>query len=684
MSTVALSNGMGLTPAMGFNTWNKFGCNIDEALLKETAQLLIDTGLKDKGYSYVNLDDCWMERNRTADGRLVEDPIKFPSGLKALGEYLHGLGFKFGIYSSAGYATCEKYPASLGMEELDAQTWANWGVDYLKYDNCYTDGTPPEMRYPPMRDALNGTGRPMLYSICEWGLNNPGGWAREVGNSWRTTPDIRDEWTSVMEIVEVNGRRWRYGRRGGWNDPDMLEVGNGGMSGEEYRSHMSLWCVMKAPLLIGCDLKGLEIGGEILNLLGNEEVLSVNQDALGRQARRVWSSALEGGRGGMEGMGVKSAIMVPCERTEEGEGDDVDAVFWAVEPAAEEVVKMKVDKGGVPTATAALDTRAREAEVVTLRLLAKDGGDADLSLCLAVADQGLDEKQGLEMGEEEEEEEGDVAAISRSMLLRGSAGGEEDKATTAKKAEVVSFPDTGMGVALEPCVCFPSSVSSSSAAATRQQWLRDGSMLMPVTAPHLCLSVVRSTLNILNTGIAIELVACNETREVQQWTIKEKTTTVVNERGKDIGKWGDQAGGLMTENMGEISPDFSQSSSSSSALPQLLINNWQQQCLAPETDAPPGAQEIWMGPLSDNAVVVLLFNRSPVANRISARWSDLGLVKGGREGGGGEDEKEKVIYDVRDLWARKTLSTEAVREGIMEWEVPGHGVALFKLTPVVV
>lgn len=652
--------------------------------MKETAQLLIDTGLRDMGYSYVNLDDCWMERNRTADGRLVEDPIKFPSGLKALGDYLHGLGFKFGIYSSAGYATCEKYPASLGVEELDAQTWADWGVDYLKYDNCNTDGTSPEMRYPPMRDALNGTGRPVLYSICEWGLDNPGGWAREVGNSWRTTPDIRDEWASVMEIAEVNGRRWRYGGRGGWNDPDMLEVGNGGMSEDEYRSHMSLWCVMKAPLLIGCDLRGLEVGGEILNLLGNEEVLSVNQDGLGRQARRVWSSTLEGGRGGrVRGFGGGSAIMVPCEGPEGGEGDDVDAVFWAVEPA-EEMVKVKEDEGGGgPTATAALDIRGRDAEAVTLRLLTKDGGDADVSLCLVVADQGLDEKQGLEIWEEEEDVDEDVVATSRTMLLRGSAVGEEDNITTVKEAEVVSLAGTGMVVGLESCISSPSS-SSSTAAATQQQWLRDGSMLMPVRAPHLCLAVVRSNLNILNTGIAIELAACNETREVQQWTIKEKTTTVVNERGKDRGNRGHQTDGLMTENVEEIRPDFFNSSFPSSALPQLLINNWQQQCLAPETDAPPGAQEIWMGPLSDNAVVVLLFNRSPIPSRISARWSDLGLVNRsrGREGGGGEDEKEKAIYDVRDLWARKTLSREAVREGIIEWEVPGHGVALFKLTPV--
>jgi len=565
-------------------------------------------------------------------------------------------------------------------------------VDYLKYDNCNTDGTSPELRYPPMRDALNETGRPVLYSICEWGVDNPGGWAKEVGNSWRTTPDIRDEWASVMEIVEINGRRWRYGGRGGWNDPDMLEVGNGGMSEEEYRSHMSLWCVMKAPLLIGCDLRGLEVGGEILNLLGNEEVLAVNQDGLGRQARRVWSSTLEEGwRGG--GVGGGSAIMVPCEGPEEeGGGEEGDAVFWAVEPSEVVVLNVKVGEeeaggGGGSTATAAaVGISAREAETVALRLLAKDGGDADVSLCLAVADQGVGKKQGF-LVEEEEEEDEDTAAISRSMLLRGSTVG-EDKTMIAEEA-AAAFPGAGMGVGLDPCVSSPSSSSSSStAAATQQQWLREGSMLMPVQAPHLCLAVVRSNVNILNTGIAIELAACNETHEVQQWTITEKNTVVVREGGKDDENWmQQQRDGFMTENM-EIRQASSSSSFSSSASPQLLINNWQQQCLAPETDAPPGAQEIWMGPLSDNAVVVLLFNRSPAPSRMTARWSELGLVKRNRNRGGegegeGGREEEKVMYDVRDLWARKTLSREAVREGILEWEVPGHGAALFKLMPVV-
>jgi len=199
---------------------------------------------------------------------------------------------------------------------------------------------------------------------------------------------------------------------------------------------------------------------------------------------------------------------------------------------------------------------------------------------------------------------------------------------------------------------------------------------MPVQAPHLCLAVARSNVNILNTGIAIELAACNETREVQQWTIKEKTVGG-REGRKDKENWRQQ-----TEN---VETRQASSSSSSSASPHSLINKWQQQCLAPETDAPPGAQEIWMGPLSDNAIVVLLFNRSPAPARMSAKWSELGLgnrnrKREGEEGGGGV---EKVMYDARDLWARKTLSREAVREGILEWEVQGHGAALFKLTPVV-
>ncbi|KAK3268672.1 alpha-galactosidase, variant 2, partial [Cymbomonas tetramitiformis] len=286
----ALDNGLGRTPQMGFNTWNHFGCNINENLIRATADRLVALGLRDAGYKYVNLDDCWQV-SRDAEGRIVEDPTAFPSGLKSLSDYVHSKGLLFGLYSDAGLKTCGGRPGSLGYELLDAQQYAKWGVDYLKYDNCNTDGTPPEKRYPVMRDALNATGRPIFFSMCEWGVDDPAKWAQEVGNSWRTTGDITDTFASMVSRADLTERLWRAAGPGGWNDPDMLEVGNGLMSHEEYKTHFSLWALMKAPLLIGCDL--LSITNETLEILSNKEVIAVNQDALGVQGRKVAKARLQ-------------------------------------------------------------------------------------------------------------------------------------------------------------------------------------------------------------------------------------------------------------------------------------------------------------------------------------------------------------------------------------------------------
>ena len=223
----ALDNGLGLTPQMGWNSWNKFACNINEQLIKDTIDALVSTGLAGVGYKYVNLDDCW-QYNRTADGKIVVDP-RFPNGIKPLADYAHSKGLLFGLYSDAGYKTCQGRPGSLGYEEIDAKTYAEWGVDYLKYDNCYNDGTKPEVRYPPMRDALNKSGRRIFYSMCEWGIDSPAKWAKTVGNSWRTTIDISDSWARMCNIIDLNDLCADYAAPGGWNDPDMLEVGNGGM-----------------------------------------------------------------------------------------------------------------------------------------------------------------------------------------------------------------------------------------------------------------------------------------------------------------------------------------------------------------------------------------------------------------------------------------------------------------------
>ena len=183
----ALNNGLGLKPQMGWNSWNKFACNINETLIINTIDEIVSSGLLAAGYNYINLDDCWQVSRDKTTKEIVIDSEAFPHGMKYLADYAHSKGLLFGLYSDAGYMTCQRRPGSLGYEEIDAKTYASWGVDYLKYDNCYNDLSKPEVRYPPMRDALNASGRTIFYSMCEWGINNPAKWARDVANSWRTT-----------------------------------------------------------------------------------------------------------------------------------------------------------------------------------------------------------------------------------------------------------------------------------------------------------------------------------------------------------------------------------------------------------------------------------------------------------------------------------------------------------------
>eukprot|EP00475_Leptophrys_vorax_P006738 TRINITY_DN14203_c0_g1_i1.p1 TRINITY_DN14203_c0_g1~~TRINITY_DN14203_c0_g1_i1.p1 ORF type:complete len:381 (-),score=32.53 TRINITY_DN14203_c0_g1_i1:251-1393(-) len=237
-----------------------------------------------------------------SQGRLMPSREAFPSGIKALADYVHSKGLKLGIYSDAGMFTCEGRPASLGNEAIDAATFAEWEVDYLKYDNCFSGELPIEKRYRAMRDALENTGREIFYSMCEWGLKDPATWAFDVADSWRTTFDISDTWSSMLQIADANNQWAKYAQPGGWNDPDMLEVGNGGMTTSEYRVHFSLWAMMKAPLLIGCDLQ--KMSEEAREILSNKEVIAINQDSLGVQARKVfatedlevWSGPLFGGK----------------------------------------------------------------------------------------------------------------------------------------------------------------------------------------------------------------------------------------------------------------------------------------------------------------------------------------------------------------------------------------------------
>ncbi|GMG98944.1 hypothetical protein Nepgr_000784 [Nepenthes gracilis] len=281
-----LSNGLGLTPPMGWNSWNHFACHISENMIRETADALVSTGLSKLGYKYVNIDDCWAELTRDGKGNLVPKNSTFPSGIQALADYVHSKGLKLGIYSDAGYFTCSKtMPGSLGHEEQDAQTFASWGIDYLKYDNCYNDGSKPTVRYPVMTRAIMKTGRPIFFSLCEWGDLHPALWGYAVGNSWRTTNDISDNWASMVSRADMNEYYAELARPGGWNDPDMLEIGNGGMKKDEYIVHFSIWAISKAPLLIGCDVRNLT--KETIEIIGNSEVIAVNQDPLGVQAKKV-------------------------------------------------------------------------------------------------------------------------------------------------------------------------------------------------------------------------------------------------------------------------------------------------------------------------------------------------------------------------------------------------------------
>ena len=282
------------TPPMGWNNWNTTndGPEFDEEMVLATADFFVSSGLKDAGYEYVNLDDCWALHERDEHGDLVPDPVRFPHGIKALADYVHSKGLKLGIYTSAGSHTCSPigFPGALDHEEQDALLFASYEVDYLKYDNCHNEGRDAIQRYTRMRDALLATGRPIVYSICEWGQNDPWTWAKGVGHLWRTTGDISDNWASLLKLTKQNMVLAEYAGPGHWNDPDMLEVGNGGMTDTEYRTHFGLWAIMAAPLLIGSDLR--KVTPETMEILLNTEVIAVDQDPLGVQGAPIRS---EGG-----------------------------------------------------------------------------------------------------------------------------------------------------------------------------------------------------------------------------------------------------------------------------------------------------------------------------------------------------------------------------------------------------
>lgn len=311
-TATTVSDGLALTPPMGWNSWNGLGENVSEEYIKEIADLFVTNGLKDAGYTYINLDDYWQGGRDSATGLLFAHPKRFPSGIKALSDYVHSKGLKLGIYSDAGTMTCGDQPGSFGYEEKDAKIFAEWGIDYLKYDYCYCDDyaslnndyKQAIARYKAMGDALKATGRPMVYSICEWGPRSPWLWGKEVGGHlWRTSYDVGDKWEDprnehsqigILTSIDVMCDLERFAGPGGWNDPDMLVIGlgnkgyikGGGCTEAEYRTQMSMWCMFSAPLIISCDVR--DMSPETRNILLNKDVIAIDQDPLGKQAFRVW------------------------------------------------------------------------------------------------------------------------------------------------------------------------------------------------------------------------------------------------------------------------------------------------------------------------------------------------------------------------------------------------------------
>ena len=284
---------LSLTPQMGWSSWNNFQGNINEDIIKSIADAMVASGLKDAGYTYINIDDCWHGK-RDADGFIQADPKHFPHGIKALADYVHSRGLKLGIYSDAGSETCAGRPGSLGHEYQDALQYARWGIDYLKYDWCNTTNINAQGAYQLMRDAIQAAGRPLFFSICEWGDNHPWRWAKGIGDSWRIGPDIWCSFDSphvfptyiqcsIIDCINRNDSLRSYAGPGHWNDPDMLEVGNG-LSVNQDRAHFTMWCMMASPLILGNDVRNMS--DETKAILTNRDLIAIDQDKLGVQGLR--------------------------------------------------------------------------------------------------------------------------------------------------------------------------------------------------------------------------------------------------------------------------------------------------------------------------------------------------------------------------------------------------------------
>ncbi len=366
----AAADGLALTPPMGWNSWNRFGCDVSEQLIKDAADALVTSGMKDAGYQYIVIDDCWQSA-RAADGTIVVDP-RFPSGIKALADYVHSKGLKFGLYSDAGTKTCQGRPGSLGHEAQDARTYASWGVDYLKYDWCNSEGLDQRDAYQKMSQALRATGRPIVFSMCEWGSSKPWLWGQGVGQLWRATGDIQDCWDcstswggmGVSHIVDLMADLHPYAGPGHWNDPDMLEVGNGKLTLAENRAHFSLWCLLAAPLMAGNDLRAMT--PEIREILTNAEAIAVDQDPLGVQGRRVRDEGAK--EVWMKPLADGSRAVVLFNRGSEAGPISVDWESIGLAPRTKAVVRDLWAKKDVATVSARFEVNVAGHDVAFLRI----------------------------------------------------------------------------------------------------------------------------------------------------------------------------------------------------------------------------------------------------------------------------------------------------------------------------
>ncbi len=334
VTVASASSVLAPTPPMGWNSWNGFGCNVSQDLIERTADAMASSGMQAAGYRYVNIDDCWQV-SRDASGQIVADSSHFPSGMAALASYVHNLGLKLGVYSDRGTKTCAGRPGSQDHEKQDANTYAAWGVDYLKYDNCNAT-LDQRTQYTTMQNALRASGRDIVFSICAWGFAS---WMPTTGELWRTTGDINASWGSITGNLDINAGLASSAGPGHWNDPDMLEVGNGNMTSVEYRAHFSMWAIMAAPLIAGNDLRS--ISNETLAILTAKEVIQVNQDLLGNQGMRVrddgdnevWSKVQSGvGRRAVALFnrgGAASSISVSWSEIGLGSGQAAVRDLWA-------------------------------------------------------------------------------------------------------------------------------------------------------------------------------------------------------------------------------------------------------------------------------------------------------------------------------------------------------------------